>query len=124
MKNSSTEANKQRGKTTDYGQLLKRRGILGGSRDAYHDMLALIHPGCYVETVDGQEYGQVTKVIRDQWGVPVAVEVRGGGKECCINVEKIYFYEQAYPASMHFTKGNRFYVTIEKKYGEPSERVW
>lgn len=61
----------------DYNELMRREGgHLGfGSDAAFRNMLDNIHLRCSVEAEGTHQYGDVTGIIRDRYGIPVAVKV-------------------------------------------------
>ena len=109
-------------KVTNYRQLMSRNSKVIGT-DPYRSMLINIHPKCYVEAKDGNQRGTVTKVVRDAWGVPVKVKTISGGREDCIQLDEVEFFEPYYPTIMAFVDKNHFYVLAYPSDGEP-ERVW
>lgn len=89
----------------------------------YHRILATIHPKCYVECMEQQRGGTITKVVRDKWGVPIALYVTSGRGEDCINMTDIDFFEPYYYASLVFVDEDRFYTMLHPRDGKP-ERTW
>jgi len=61
----------------DYDRLMKHEGgKVGYGRDSeYRNLLDNVQVGDYVEAGDTMQHGDVTKILRDRWGIPVAVEV-------------------------------------------------
>lgn len=88
----------------DWDVLIQRTGGSLGGDKAFRRLLDNIHNKCYVEAEGTRQYGEVTGIIRDRYGVPVAVEVEykvcnedrseiiAVGKDC-IAMSDITFWE-------------------------------
>ena len=61
----------------DWDELMTRKGgnLTFGSDEAYRNLLDNIHLKCSVEAEDTHQHGDVTGIIRDRYGIPVAVKV-------------------------------------------------
>ena len=61
----------------DWNELMTRNGgsLTFGSDDAFRNLLDNIHLKCSVEAEDTHQHGDVVGVIRDRYGIPVAVKV-------------------------------------------------
>lgn len=109
-------------RTTSMMKLLERKSRHYGEAE-YHKILATIHKQCYVESEEKDQRGDITGIVRDKWGVPIAVYVGLEGKEQCINLEDVNFFEPYYRTLLTFVTEDRFFTTIYPYNGKP-ERVW
>lgn len=65
-------------KYADYHELMKRKGgnLTFGSDEAFRNLLDNVHLKCSIEAEDTHQHGDVVGIIRDRYGIPVAVKVQ------------------------------------------------
>lgn len=60
----------------DFEELMKREGGKLFTDAEFRRLLGVIHDGCYVECEGTGQHGNVTGIIRDRYGIPVAAKVK------------------------------------------------
>ena len=68
---------KRRPRTADWDELMRRHGgsLLFGGDEGFRNLLDNIHPKCSVEAEGTHQHGDVVEIVRDRYGIPVAVKV-------------------------------------------------